>query len=77
MFIKVYKEQNKSICLSKFEDYACSIAKMKKNQRIDEIRSYDGIVRSDFTDEYLERVSLERLKHICLAFRINSKVSKR
>ncbi|MDY6914607.1 MAG: hypothetical protein SVT52_09150 [Planctomycetota bacterium] len=43
------------------------IAAMDRNHLVKMLRNFHGNFRLDFTDQFLNSVSLERLQHICLA----------
>ena len=43
------------------------IAVMDRNHLIRMLKNFRGNFRLDFTDQFLNSVSLERLRHICLA----------
>ena len=49
---------------------ACSIAEMKPEQVKREILHFDGRFKLDFTEDYLNKQSAERLRHILLAARM-------
>ncbi|MCK5270380.1 MAG: hypothetical protein KAJ46_06330 [Sedimentisphaerales bacterium] len=49
---------------------ACSIAEMKLDQVKREILYFDGRFKLDFTEDYLNQQSAERLRHILLAARM-------
>ena len=49
---------------------ACSIAEMSMDQVKREILHFDGRFKLDFTEDYLNQQSAERLRHILLAARM-------
>jgi len=49
---------------------ACSIAEMKPDQVKREILHFNGRFKLDFTEDYLNQQSVERLRHILLAARM-------
>ncbi|MGD8786746.1 MAG: hypothetical protein PVJ60_04915, partial [Phycisphaerales bacterium] len=50
-----------------------SIAALERNELTRRIRNFKGRFRLDFTEDYLEKLSVERLRHILLAASINAK----
>jgi len=48
------------------EKLAGRIAKMNRQQVIALLRSFECSFKLDFTDEFLEAISMERLRHIIL-----------
>ena len=50
-----------------FENAAVSISSLGKNEVKKRIKSFKGRFKLDFTDDYLDNLSLERLRHILLA----------
>ena len=56
-----------------FEQAAQSIAKLNRQQVTHRIKHFKSRFKLDFTDEYLNKLSVDRLKHILLAAVINSK----
>jgi hypothetical protein len=57
------------------EKLACTIASMNRESLARMLREMQCGFPMDFTDEYLDSLSLERLQHIVLAAYINSKQS--
>jgi len=53
------------------EKTAASIALMDRGELTKKIKNFQGRVRLDFTEEYLQNASIDRLRHILLAARIN------
>ena len=58
---------------TQFEKSAASIACMGAVELKNRIKNFHGRFRLDFTDEYLNRLSADRLRHILLAAMINAK----
>ena len=56
-----------------FEREATSIAALGRNELEKRIRNYKGRFKLDFTQDYLSRLSVDRLRHILLAAVMNSK----
>ncbi|MHC4423660.1 MAG: hypothetical protein ACYSWR_03180 [Planctomycetota bacterium] len=56
-----------------FEQTATSIASLGRNELKRRIRGFRGRFRLDFTDDYLNRLTVDRLRHILLAALINAK----
>jgi len=56
-----------------FEQTATSIASLGKDELKRRIKNYKGRFRLDFTENYLNSLSVERLRHILLAALINGK----
>jgi hypothetical protein len=52
---------------------ATSIAALGRNELKRRIRNFKGRFRLDFTDDYLNKLSVDRLRHILLAASINAK----
>lgn len=50
-----------------FENIATEIASMEKEQIIDYIKHFHGRFRMDFTEEFLNKLSIDRLRHILMA----------
>ena len=55
-----------------FDKQATSIATLGRNELTRKIRNFHGRFKLDFTDEYLNKLSVERLRHILLAALINA-----
>ena len=51
----------------KFEKLSTSIVSLSKSQLKQQIRKFKGGFNLDFTDSYLENLSVDRLRHILLA----------
>jgi len=56
-----------------FEQATTSIASLGKTEIKKRIKNFKGRFRLDFTDTYLENLSVDRLRHILLAALINAK----
>lgn len=52
---------------SKFEKLSASIISLSKSQLKKQIRKFKGRFKLDFTESYLEDLSVDRLRHILLA----------
>ena len=57
----------------RFEHTATSIAALGRNELKRRIRNFRGRFKLDFTDSYLNKLSVDRLRHILLAALINAK----
>lgn len=55
------------------DQVATSIASLSKDDVKCRIKNFKGRFRMDFTEEYLESLSTDRLKHILLAALITTK----
>ncbi len=56
-----------------FDREATSIAALGRNELKRRIRNFRGRFRLDFTEDYLNNISVDRLRHILLAALINVK----
>lgn len=56
-----------------FEREATSIAALGRNELTKRIRHFRGRFKLDFTEDYLNKLSVERLRHILLAALINAR----
>lgn len=56
-----------------FERSATTIASLGKNELKKRIKNFKGRFRLDFSEDYLEKLSADRLRHILLAAVINAK----
>jgi hypothetical protein len=56
-----------------FEQTAASIASLGRDELKRQIRNFRGRFKLDFTDNYLDNLGVERLRHILLAALINAK----
>jgi hypothetical protein len=52
---------------SHFERRATSVAALGRDELKRRIKNFRGSFRLDFTDDYLDAISVERLRHILLA----------
>jgi hypothetical protein len=55
------------------ERAATSIAGLDREQLTSEIKNFKGGFKLDFTDEYLNNLSVDRLRHVLLAAIINAR----
>ena len=51
----------------RLENLAVSIASLGKNQVKTKLKGFKGRFKMDFTEDYLNKLSLDRLRHILLA----------
>jgi len=56
-----------------FEQTATSIAALDRSELKRRIRNFRGRFKLDFTEDYLDNLSVERLRHILLAALVNAK----
>jgi hypothetical protein len=56
-----------------FEQAAVSIASLGRDELKRRIRNFEGRFKLDFTDNYLDNLDVDRLRHILLAALINAK----
>ena len=56
-----------------FEQTATSIAALGRNELKRRIRGFRGRFKLDFTEDYLNNLSVDRLRHILLAALINAR----
>ncbi|MHC4122280.1 MAG: hypothetical protein ACYSSI_01800 [Planctomycetota bacterium] len=56
-----------------FEQTATSIASLERPELKRRIKNFKGRFRLDFTEDYLNTVAVDRLRHILLAAYINAK----
>jgi len=56
-----------------FEQTATSVASLGRNELKRRIKGFRGRFKLDFTEDYLDDLSVERLRHILLAALINAK----
>ena len=56
-----------------FEQTATSIASLGRNELKRRIKNFRGRFKLDFTEDYLNHISVDRLRHILLAALINAK----
>jgi hypothetical protein len=55
------------------EKTANSIASMDRSELTRKIKRFNGRIRLDFSEDYLQKASTERLRHILLAAQINAR----
>ena len=58
-----------------FEQTATSIASLGRNELKKRIKNFRGRFKLDFSENYLDNLSVDRLRHILLAALINAKPS--
>ena len=51
----------------RFDNLTVSVASLGKNQVKAKIKGFKGSFKMDFTEEHLNKLSLDRLRHILLA----------
>jgi len=56
-----------------YEKEATSIAALGRHELEKRIRNFRGRFKMDFTQDYLSRLSVDRLRHILLAALMNSR----
>ena len=56
-----------------FEQTATSIAALGRDELKRRIKGFKGRFRLDFSEDYLNKLTLDRLRHILLAVLINAK----
>ncbi len=59
-----------------FERTATSLAALGRNELTRRIQNFRGRFRLDFTERYLNDLSVDRLRHILLAALVNAKSSR-
>ncbi len=59
--------------MTPFETEATSIAALGRNELKTRIRNFKGRFKLDFTEEYLNKLSVDRLRHILLAAVMNAR----
>jgi hypothetical protein len=59
-----------------FERTATSLAALGRNELTRRIRNFRGRFRLDFTEGYLNDLSVDRLRHILLAALVNAKSNR-
>lgn len=57
----------------RFERTVTSVATLGRNELKRHIKNFRGRFKLDFTDDYLDTISLDRLRHILLAALVNAK----
>jgi hypothetical protein len=58
-----------------FEQTATSITSLDRDELKRRIKNFRGRFKLDFTEDYLNNLSVDRLRHILLAALINAKLS--
>jgi len=58
---------------ARFEKLSALIVSLSRPQLKNRIRKFKGSFKLDFTDSYLEKVSVDRLRHILLAAMLTRK----
>jgi hypothetical protein len=61
------------VAKSSLDNLATSIASLGKEEVKDRLMNFKGRFRLDFTNEYLDKLSVDRLRHILLAALITTK----
>ncbi len=61
------------ITRKRFEQTTTSIASLGRNELKRRIKAFRGRFKLDFTEEYLNKLNVDRLRHILLAAVINAK----
>ncbi len=56
-----------------FEQTSTTIASLGRDELKRRIRNFKGRFRLDFTEDYLNDISVDRLRHVLLAALINAK----
>lgn len=56
-----------------FDKQATSIATLGRSELTKRIKNFRGRFKMDFTEDYLNKLSIDRLKHILLAALLNAK----
>ena len=56
-----------------FEQTATAVATLDREELKKRIRNFKGRFRLDFTEDYLNKLTIDRLRHILLAALINAK----
>lgn len=59
-----------------FEHTATSLATLNKNELTHRIKNFRGRFRLDFTESYLNDLSVDRLRHILLAALVNARSNR-
>jgi hypothetical protein len=57
----------------RFEQTVTSVSALGRTELKRHIKNFRGRFKLDFTDDYLDAISLDRLRHILLAALINAK----
>lgn len=59
-----------------FEQMAATLAELSREDLKVRIRNFRGRFKLDFSDDYLETLSLDRLRHLLLAALINAETEQ-
>jgi len=59
-----------------FEQYCAYITSLNKEELKDRLLHFDGPLRMDFTEDFLEQQNIEKLQHILLAAMVTAKRKK-
>ena len=70
----VFQEVGPMTSEKHFEQTATSIASLGRDELKRRIRNFEGRFKLDFTDNYLDNLGVDRLRHILLAALINAKL---
>ena len=57
---------------AQFDKQATKIAALGRNELTKRIKNFHGRFKFDFTEEYLSKLSVDRLRHILLAALMNA-----
>jgi len=71
--ISFVKGQIKMTSREYFEKTATSIACLDRDELKKQIKNFRGRFKLDFSEDYLNHISVDRLRHILLAALINAK----
>ena len=55
-----------------FDKQATRVATLERNELTKRIKNFKGRFKMDFTEEYLNKLSVDRLRHILLAALLNA-----
>ena len=59
-----------------FEQYCAYITSLNKEELKDRLLHFEGPIRMDFTEDFLEQQNVEKLRHILLAAVVTAKQKK-
>lgn len=59
-----------------FEQYCAYITSLSKPEIKERLLHFDGPIKMDFTDDYLETLDVDRLRHILMAAVVTSQMKK-
>ena len=68
-----YKKGKAMVSRMFFEQTATSIASLGKNELKKRIKNFKGRFKLDFSEEYLNGQSIDKLRHVLLAALINAR----